>query len=153
MKRSGRSDDRIAILMPAIEERAAIFKVMFRRYDIPTNLTDFLPYAQMARGFSGADIESITLKSFRFAGQMEKKVVDDEALCEAINDFIAPASQAEIDLMTLLAISESSSRRLLPAGTKGIIEEIKRRNLVAGGAEIISQIEARNIVRFDEATA
>ena len=153
MKRSGRSDDRIAILMPTEEEGKAIFGVMFRRYNIPTDITDFAPFAGMAKGLSGADIESITLKSFRFAGEMGKKKVDDEALREAIADFIPSASQADIDLMTLLAISESSSRRLLPANTREIIEEIKKRNLVQGGADLIAQIEARNIVKLDEATS
>lgn len=147
MKRSGRSDDRIAILMPTDEERAAIFQVMFRRYKIPTTVTNFAPFAVATKGLSGADIESITLKSFRFAGEKNKEKVDESALREAIGDFIPSASQAEIDLMTLLAISESSSRRLLPDNTREIIEEIRIRDLVSGGAEIIAQIEARNIVK------
>ncbi len=146
MKRSGRSDDRIAILMPTEEERGAIFGVMFRRYKIPTTINDFALFAQMTKGLSGADIEAIALKSFRFAGEMDKEKVDDIALREAIEDFIASASQADIDFMTLLAISESSSRRLLPANAEEIIREIKQRNLVPGGADLIAQIEARNIV-------
>lgn len=150
MKRSGRSDDRIAILMPAEEERAAIFRVMFRRYKIPTAITDFTLFAALTQGLSGADIENITLKSFRFAGEMGKKEVDEAALTEAIGDFIPSASQADIDLMTLLAISESSSRRLMPANTAEIIREIQARNLVAGGAELIAQIEARKIVKVEE---
>ena len=151
MKRSGRSDDRIAILMPAEEERSAIFEVMYRRYNIPTTITDFTPFAERTKGLSGADIEAITLKSFRFAGEMKKDEVDDEALYEAIADFIPPASQAEIDLMTLLAISESSSRRLLPANVKDIVEEIKERRRVPGLAELIAQIESRGILTFFEA--
>ncbi|MBI4120725.1 MAG: ATP-binding protein [Parcubacteria group bacterium] len=153
MKRSGRSDDRIAILMPTPEERSAIFGVMFRRYDIATSITDFSLYATMAKGLSGADIEAIALKSLRFAGEMDKKKVDDEALREAIDDFIPSASQSEIDLMTLLAISESSSRRLLPENAREIIEEIKERNLVPDGESLIAQIEARNIIKPDEVAA
>lgn len=153
MKRSGRSDDRIAILMPADAERTAIFKVMFKRYKIATSITDFTPYAEMVRGRSGADVEAITLKSFRFAGELGKKEVDDEALREAIDDFIPSASQMEIDLMTLLAISESSSRRLLPANATEIVQEIKDRNLVANGPELIAQIVARRIVQLDEAVS
>ena len=150
MKRSGRSDDRIAILMPADEERAAIFQVMFRRYKIPTTITDFTPFVRTTRGLSGADIENITLKSFRFAAKMDKEKVDDTALREAIADTIPSASQADIDLMTLLAISESSSRRLLPENAKEIVQGIKERNLAPGGADIIAQIEARNIVKLDK---
>jgi len=153
MKRSGRSDDRIAILMPEHEERMAIFKVMFKRYKIPTSIADFATFANITKGLSGADIESIVLKSFRFAGEREKKDVDEEALFESISDFIPSASQAEIDLMTLLAISESSSRRLLPGNIKEVVEDIKRRGLVPGGADIIAQIQARRIVMIDETAA
>ncbi|MDE1970249.1 MAG: ATP-binding protein [Patescibacteria group bacterium] len=146
MKRSGRSDDRLAILMPAEEERASIFGVMYKRYKIPTTLSDFSVFAVMTKGLSGADIESITLKSFRFAREQGKKEVDESALREAIEDFIPSASQADIDLMTLLALLESSSRRLLPANVEEIVADIKDRNLVPGGADLIAQIEARNIV-------
>ena len=151
MKRSGRSDDRMAFLMPEEVERTAIFKVMFRRYKIPTSIKDFAPYGRMTKKLSGADIESITLKSDRFAGENGKSVVDDEALRESISDFIPSASQADIDFMTLLAISESASRRLLPANMKEIIQEIRTRNLVPGAADIIAQMEAREIVKFDDA--
>lgn len=147
MKRSGRSDDRIAILMPALEERKAICKVMFRRYDIPTTLTDFTSFATLMKGLSGADIESIVLKSFRFAGEKKSEKVDGKALADAIEDFIPSASQADIDMMTLLAISESSSRRLLPDDVRQIVEEIKARNLVPNGNELIAQIVSRNILK------
>lgn len=148
MKRSGRSDDRIAILMPAMEERAAIFGVMFKRYKIPTSIAEFMPFAAMTKGMSGADIESIVLKSFRFASEKRKDKVDVASLQESINDFIPSASQAEIDLMTLLAISESSSRRLLPADVNEIVETIRGRGLVPGGGKLIAQIVARNIVKL-----
>jgi SpoVK/Ycf46/Vps4 family AAA+-type ATPase len=151
MKRSGRSDIRIPILMPSIEERAAIFEVMFKRYKIPHTITDFPLHALDARGYSGADIEHIVLKSYRFAARANKDKVDDDVLKDAITDFIPSASQADIDLMTLLAISESSSRQLLPDNTEEIIKEIKRRNLVPGGDSIIAQIVDRKIVQLEKA--
>ena len=146
LKRSGRSDDRIAILMPGEEERPAIFKVMFRRYDIKTNITDFSPFNKATKSLSGADIEAVVLKSFRFAGEMGKTTVDEEVLYEAIADFIPSASQGEIDLMTLLAISESSSRRLIPANARDIINQIKERNGTPLVMTLISQIESRDVV-------
>lgn len=149
MKRSGRSDDRIALLMPSAQERAAIFAVMFKKYKIATSITDFGSYADLTDGLSGADIRKIVLDAFKFSVRRGKKEVDDASLREAIADFIPSASQADIDLMTLLAISESSSRRLLPPNTKEIVEQIKKRNLVPGGPELIAQIEARNIVKLD----
>ena len=150
MKRSGRSDDRIALLMPSCDGRASIFQVMFKKYKIATSLTDFRPYADATEGLSGADIRKIVLDAFKFASRQGKTEVDDESLQDAIADFIPSASQAEIDLMTLLAISESSSRRLLPANTKEIVADIKKRNIAFNCQEIIAQIEARNIIKLDK---
>lgn len=150
MKRSGRSDDRIALLMPSVQERTAIFAVMFKKYKIKTLITDFGPYADLTDRLSGADIRKIVLDAFKFSLRQVKKEVDNASLREAIADFIPSASQADIDLMTLVAISESSSRRLLPSNTKDIVKQIKKRNLVPGGLELIAQIEARNIIKLDD---
>lgn len=150
MKRSGRSDDRLALLMPSVEERGPIFAVMFKKYKIATKLTDFRTYAKLTDGLSGADIRKIVLDSFKFSLRRGLTEVDDASLKDAINDFIPSASQADIDYMSLLAISESSSRRLLPANTKEIVKQIKKRNLVPGGLEVIAQLEARNIVKLDD---
>ena len=97
--------------MPSAEERKSIFVVMFKKYKIATSITDFRPYANLTDGLSGADIRKIVLDSFKFSTRRGKKEVDDASLHEAIADFIPSASQPEINLMTLLAISESSSRK------------------------------------------
>ena len=149
MKRSGRSDDRLPLLMPSADERVPIFAVMFRKYKIATSIIDFRPYADLTDGLSGADIRKIVLDSFKFSARQSKKEVDDASLREAIADFIPSASQSDIDLMTLMAVSESSSRRLLPPNTKEIVRQIQKRNLVPGGAELIAQIEARNIIKIE----
>ena len=149
MKRSGRSDDRLPLLMPSADERVPIFAVMFRKYKIATSIIDFRPYADLTDGLSGADIRKIVLDSFKFSARQNKKEVDDASLREAIADFIPSASQSDIDIMTLMAVSESSSRRLLPPNTKEIVRQIQKRNLVPGGAELIAQIEARNIIKIE----
>jgi len=149
LKRSGRSDDRILLPMPSQTEREAIFAVMFKRHKIPTSVKNFGEFAKRADGISGADIEKITLSSYRFANRNGKKEVDETALKEAIADFIPSASQKEIDFMTLMGIVESSSRRLLPANVKETISQIRVRNLVENLEEIVAQIEARRIVPPD----
>ena len=78
-----------------------------------------------------------------------KSEVDETFLRQAIDDFIPSASQADIDLMTLLAILESSSRRLLPPNLKEIIQQIRVRNLLPNGPDLIRQVEARKIVKLD----
>ncbi|HEY4506880.1 MAG TPA: ATP-binding protein [Candidatus Paceibacterota bacterium] len=151
LKRSGRSDKRILLPMPAVEEMPAIFEVMFRRYSIKTNIKDFGKYAEMIDGRSGADIEAISLSALDFAGRNqnsedEETIVDDAALVAAIRDFIPSASQADIDYMTMVSLLESSSRELLPNNIVKIVDGIQRRNLIPNLDSILSQIRERNIV-------
>lgn len=150
LKRSGRSDDRILLPMPSKEERAAIFRVMFKRYKIPMAISDFTDYAELSNDLSGANIEKIVLDAYRFAFKNGKKEVDDEILREAIGDSIPSASQMEIDRMTLMGILDCSSRRLLPPHIKEIIVGIQKRRLVENLDEIIAQIKTRNIVEIGD---
>ncbi len=150
LKRSGRSDDRILLPMPSETERSAIFQVMFKRHKIPSKISCFDDFAKITEGLSGADLEKITLNSYRFAFEHGKEKVDEDLLKESIDDFIPNASQAEIDRMTLMAILESSSRRLLPPHVKKILSDIQSRNLVENLGEIITQIKTRNIAEIDE---
>jgi len=146
LKRSGRSDERILMPMPGDDERAAIFQVMFKRHNIPADIGDFTPFVPLTDGLSGADIEKITLSSFRFADEQGKKRVDESALQAAIKDFIPSASQADIDQMTLMGLMECSSKRLLPKRAKEIVKRIQERQLVENVDEIVAQIKARKII-------
>jgi SpoVK/Ycf46/Vps4 family AAA+-type ATPase len=146
LKRSGRSDERILLPMPSEEERAAIFRVMFKRYAIPTAISDFRLYANLSAGLSGADIEKISLNSFRRANVKSRDKVNDEDLREAIGDFIPSASQREIDAMTLCGLIESSSRQLLPKHLNEILSGIIARRLVPNIAELLEQLRERKII-------
>lgn len=153
LKRSGRSDLRLILPMPSVEEIPEIFKVMFKRYGIQTSITDFVRFAALVKGFSGADIESISLQALKFAVEPGEEddaeiVVDDKALKKAIDDFIPSASQADIDYMTLVSLLASSSRELLPSNMVDILIEIKKRNLVTDLEEIFNQIRERKIVEL-----
>ncbi|PIR94168.1 hypothetical protein COT97_02730 [Candidatus Falkowbacteria bacterium CG10_big_fil_rev_8_21_14_0_10_39_11] len=146
LKRSGRSDDRILLPMPSFEERKAIFAVMFRKYKLPTNLTDFTKYANMADNLSGADIERICLAAYKLAKQSKLKSVDDASLVDAIEDFIPSASQKDIDQMTLFGLLESSSRKLIPANADEILAKIIANDLVDNLDTLLAQLYARKIL-------
>ena len=146
LKRSGRSDDRILIPMPSFAERVAIFQVMTRYYKIMTDISDFTKYAELTKDLSGADIRKILQDANRFAATAGEKKVSEVHIKAAVDDFIPSASQADIDLMTLYGISESSSRRLLPVDIKKRVEEIEKRRLAPNCDELIAAIRARNII-------
>ena len=146
LKRSGRTDDRILLPMPSEDERADIFRVMFKRHEVPTSLKDFRKFAEKTDGISGADIERISLKAFSFARAAGEKEVSGAVLEEAIADFIPSASQKDIDLMTLVGVLESSSRRLMPPHIKEIVHGICERKLVNNLDGMMEQIKARKIL-------
>ncbi|MDP2933317.1 MAG: ATP-binding protein, partial [bacterium] len=145
LKRSGRGDQRILIPMPSMEELPDIFRVMFKRYNIPTGIKNFLPFAQKTDGLSGADVEAIVLNAFRFASG---ETVDEASLNRAIEDFIPSASQAAIDFMTMVGLLECSSRLLLPPNTEKIVQGIAKRNLIENLENFMAQIKARKIIEL-----
>jgi SpoVK/Ycf46/Vps4 family AAA+-type ATPase len=146
LKRSGRSDERILVPMPAADERAAILAVQLRRHAIPSAISDFAAIADETDGLSGADLEKICLAAYRVARARGDQAVDDAALRAAVADFIPSASQAEIDAMTLAGLAESSSRRLLPLHTDELCAAIRARALVPGLDDIFAGLAARGVI-------
>lgn len=115
LKRSGRTDERIPVLMPDVTTREAVFAVMVKRYKFESVIESYTLYAQKTNGLSGADIEVIVRRAYARAINVGEKAINHETLCWAIDDFAHQASQAQIAKMTLSAIAETSSRRFLPS--------------------------------------
>jgi transitional endoplasmic reticulum ATPase len=118
-KRSGRSSERIPMLMPDDGEKKAIFEVMPRKHGFETNITNMTPLITAVNTaynnrVSGADIEEISLRAYRHARQSRREMVAVEDYLWAINDFIPLHSQEQIDRMERMALDECSSRRFLP---------------------------------------
>jgi len=146
LKRSGRADARYPVLMPNKVARTAIFQISFRKLKIRTDIADFAAFADKTKNLSGADISTISGLAKKRAKKMKHEKVLAEDLFFAINDFIISASQGEIDNMTILAISETSSREILPEDTQEIITEIVRRGLVPNLGFHLSRLIEQRIV-------
>ena len=132
MRRSGRTDIKIPILMPDLESRKQILQVLVKKHEVRTDIQDFSPYAERTDGFSGSDLELVLTTAFRFAsleanheGAVKLK---KEHMDRAMEDFI-PASrdQEAIDRIALIALDECRSKRLLPPGYEEIREAILKR--------------------------
>jgi AAA+ superfamily predicted ATPase len=131
MLRSGRTDERIPVLMPEDETRRALFPVMIRRYakDLPgmtvvSTLTEndigFL--AKETENLTGADIEVIVRRAIGYADHTEATVtVGREAMLRAIRGFIPSASIEQIARMTLASIKNCANREFLPKDHKAIV--------------------------------
>lgn len=132
MLRSGRSDVKIPILMPDATARKQIFGVLLKKHGLKTDFTDFTPYADKTEGFSGSDIELLLTTAYRFASleanYEEDVIVKSTHLDRALEDFIPTSrDQESIDRMTLTALNEARSKRLLPPNADEIRATIQKR--------------------------
>jgi len=116
LKRQGRAEEHLALLYPSTpEERQELYDAMLRKTRI--NLSE--PYVpELLTGgavtFSGADMEAaLTRAKFRAATAGSEQVTP-EILDETFADFIPPSYPEEVELQTLIAVMECTSRELLP---------------------------------------
>jgi AAA+ superfamily predicted ATPase len=128
MRRSGRTDIKIPILMPDEVARKQIFEVVARKHKLASAIADFTPFARRTPGFTGSDIELALTTAYRFALREGATAVTDAHLTAALDDFIPESrDQAAIDHMTVLALDECRNRRLLPGNAEAIRREIEAR--------------------------
>lgn len=116
LKRQGRAEEHIALFPPeSEEERIELFEVMKKK----TALLLSEPYIPKAVKkaqtiYSGADMEAaLTRAKFRAASRGLEEVTP-ELLDEVFEDFIPPTYPEEVELQTLVAVTECTSRSLLP---------------------------------------
>lgn len=114
LKRAGRFDKKIPILLPEAEERAEIFKIITGRYGFETDITDFTPFAEKTENYTGAEIETVVRKAYELANDdtAEGNVLTRDILNEAVQR--CRPSTKEVQSMTMLAIEECDDRDLLP---------------------------------------
>lgn len=116
LKRQGRAEEHIALFHPETEEeRVELFNVMKQKTGLQLT-EDYLPKA-IRKGtirYSGADMEAaLTRAKFHAAAEGTDQVTPD-ILDRVLEDFLPPTYPEEIDLQTLTAVSECTSRALLP---------------------------------------
>lgn len=116
LKRQGRAEEHLALFYPETEEeRLEIFEVMKRKTGLVMTKNE-VPESirQGHHRYSGADMEAaLTRARFRAAAEGKKRV-SPELLEEVLEDFIPPTYPEEIELQTLLAVKECTSKSLLP---------------------------------------
>lgn len=119
--RSGRSSERIPFFIPEIEDMTAILQAIAERLDLLLAEDIDFPHlaeklgGQFPRQLVGADLEEMTLRAYRRAAFSERNEVTREDFEQAIDDFMPPHSPEFLRNMELLAASQCSSRRFIPA--------------------------------------
>ena len=116
LKRQGRAEEHLALFPPHTnEERVELFSAMQKKTGLKMT-AKYIPaiIEEGFKTFSGADMEAaLTRAKFRAAAE-DKLEITPEILDLALSDFIPPTYPEEVELQTLNAVIECTSKELLP---------------------------------------
>ena len=115
LKRQGRAEEHLALFYPeTVAERDDLFRAMARKTHTEigdASLGSILP--EGAR-LSGADVEAALVRAKARAVAAGRVQVTTEDLRATFADFLPPSYPQEIELQTLVAVMECTSREVLP---------------------------------------
>ena len=116
LKRPGRLDIKIPFFFPQEEAtRTAILKAQVRKNKITlAEGADVSAISNQLEGFSAAELEAVMLRATRFASEQDRDAVSAEDLAAAAVDVIPSRDERMLEFMEMLAVFESSSRKMLP---------------------------------------
>jgi SpoVK/Ycf46/Vps4 family AAA+-type ATPase len=115
LKRQGRAEEHLALFYPeSHDERVELVKTMARKAKVnfDGDITAILP-PDLPK-MSGADIEAALVRARLRAVTDRREKVTAADLRETFADFVPPSYPLEVELQTLVAVSECTSRELLP---------------------------------------
>ncbi|MEA2164819.1 MAG: hypothetical protein QOK37_2946 [Thermoanaerobaculia bacterium] len=118
LKRAGRLDRKIPFLYSqSAEEVEAVANALLKKNDIITTV-DFASlrddFSKKLIGYSNADVEAVILMANDDAARAGARSVTAENFTRAAADYFPSRDSEMLEYMELLAVFESSSRRLLP---------------------------------------
>lgn len=122
LKRAGRFDKKIPILLPDGQERSEILRLIIKKYGFETDVEDFMRFAEGMENYTGAEIETVVRKAYEIANEddLEDTTLTAAILEEAIKR-CRPSTQ-QVQFMTMLAIEECDDKDLLPDKYKGLLD-------------------------------
>jgi len=116
LKRQGRAEEHLALFYPeTIEEKEDLFRTLVQKLKLKIQKVNIIDlFRRYHFDFSGADLESILIRA-KFLAAMDNHVfITRDDLEITIRDFVPPSYPHEIELQTLVAILECTSREMLP---------------------------------------
>ena len=139
LKRQGRAEEHLALFYPESgEERRALLRAMLRKSGSKVAADDIEAlFADTSLALSGADIEAILTRARMKSALEGDAEVDAADVRAALEDFVPPSYPTEIELQTLVAVLECTSKSLL---------SVRFRNM--DRAEIVRRVDAlKSLVR------
>ena len=124
LKRAGRLDRKIPFLYSqSAEEVEDVAKALLKKNQIVTDV-DFTSlretFSQKLIGYSNADVEAVILMANDDAARAGGTTVSADNFTHAASDYFPSRDSEMLEYMELLAVFESSSRRLLPPKYAGM---------------------------------
>jgi AAA+ superfamily predicted ATPase len=124
LKRAGRLDRKIPFLYSqTAEEVENVASALVKKNQISTNV-DFTSvretFSQKLIGYSNADVEAVILMANDDAARAGAATVSADNFAHAASDYFPSRDSEMLEYMELLAVFESSSRRLLPPKYAGM---------------------------------
>jgi transitional endoplasmic reticulum ATPase len=116
LKRPGRFDLKIPFFFPEDhDERKAVLEALARKNKLSlAEDTDLDAAAQGTAGYSGAELESVLLAAAGNAADADHDTIQAEHLAQAVTDVIPSRDTRMLEFMEMLAVFESTNRRMLP---------------------------------------
>ena len=115
LKRQGRCEEHIALFYPeTAEERQEIATVMARKNNIKNKITDWGPVNKSQIHLSGADIESILIRSRRVARIAGHDEVTNDDLAFVASEFTPARDDQAVEYQELVAAREATTRAMVP---------------------------------------
>jgi len=126
LKRQGRAEEHLALFYPDTDEdRMAMLHAMLKKTGIQMASPEVEKlFLEKAGSMSGADIEAILVRASMKSALENEAKVDADDLKAVLEDFIPPSYPAEIEMQTLIAVTECTRRSLLPEKYRNMDREI-----------------------------
>jgi AAA+ superfamily predicted ATPase len=122
LKRPGRFDVKVPFFFPeTAEERRDVTNAVLRKAQLalePGVTLDAV--VSGTAGYSAAEIEAVVLAAANFAAWDAREVIGEADLVRAVADLIPSRDLRMLEYMELLAVFESSARRMLPERYQGM---------------------------------
>jgi SpoVK/Ycf46/Vps4 family AAA+-type ATPase len=136
LKRQGRAEKHIPLFGPETEEDYEdLFEVFKRKLDLKLDFKHLFGQPPEGAGLSlkdvlqhsGADLEALLVRARGISLINGRKSISLDDLVHCLADYISPVYPQQMEYQTLQAVSESTSRALIPKRWQRDPEELSRR--------------------------
>lgn len=115
LKRQGRAEEHISLFYPETEEdRKAIIDAMLRKNKIKHDVTDWSSITKSALTLSGADIESMLIRTRRIARYAGRSSISQTDVEQVASEFSPARDEMAVEYQILVAAREATSRDMVP---------------------------------------